>query len=63
MDRGVWWVTVHGITKLGMTELTHTHTHTHTYTHIGREVPLGKRVQENYQWSLRTGSKKKKKKK
>ena len=32
MDRGVWWSTVHGITKIrkdqAHTEYTHTHTHT-----------------------------------
>ena len=25
MDRGAWWVIVHGVTKLDMTERTHTH--------------------------------------
>ena len=34
MDRGAWWVTVHGVTKSQITtkRLTHTHTHTHTHT-------------------------------
>ena len=31
MDRGVWWPTVHGITKSHMTECMDTHTHTHTH--------------------------------
>ena len=31
MDRGAWWATVHGVTKVDTTEqLIHTHTHTHT---------------------------------
>ena len=30
MDRGVWWATVHGISK-SQTWLTHTHIHTHTF--------------------------------
>ena len=25
MDRGVWWVTVHGVAELNMTEHPHTH--------------------------------------
>ena len=61
MDRGVWWATVHGITKLGMTELTHTHTHTHTYTHIGREVPLGKEYRKTISGHSEQAVKKKKK--
>jgi len=34
MDRGIWWVTVHGVAKESDTteQLTHTHTHTHTHT-------------------------------
>ena len=28
MSGGVWQAAAHGITELGMTELTHTHTHT-----------------------------------
>ena len=37
MDRGAWWVIVHGVSKSG-TQLSvcaraHTHTHTHTHTH------------------------------
>ena len=33
MDRGIWWVTVHGVAKESDTteQLTHTHTHTHTH--------------------------------
>ena len=31
MDRGAWWVTVHGVTESDMTEHRHTHTHTHTH--------------------------------
>ena len=30
MARGAWQATVHGLTKLYVTEHTHTHTHTHT---------------------------------
>ena len=44
MSGGVWQAAAHGITELGMTELTHTHTHTHTHIHTGREVHL---VKEN----------------
>ena len=42
MDRGAWWVTVHGVAKtwtqpsghmhMHMHARTHTHTHTHTHT-------------------------------
>ena len=36
MDRGAWWVIVHGVlksgTQLSMRARTHTHTHTHTHT-------------------------------
>ena len=48
MDRGAWWVTVHGVAKTwtqpsGHTHMhacacararTHIHTHTHTHTHV-----------------------------
>ena len=34
MDRGAWWATVHGVTKMDITEHTCAHTHTHTHTHI-----------------------------
>ena len=34
MDRGAWWVTVHGVAESDMTEHTHTHTHTHTKRNI-----------------------------
>ena len=36
MDRGAWWATGHGVTRVVHnlpTKHTHTHTHTHTYTH------------------------------
>ena len=33
MDRGAWWVTVHGVTKSQITTKRLTHTHTHTHTH------------------------------
>ena len=34
MDRGAWWATVRGVTKLNMTEqLARARTHTHTHTH------------------------------
>ena len=32
MDRGVWWATVHRVTK-GQTQLKRLHKHTHTHTH------------------------------
>ena len=33
MDRGAWWATVRGVTKLNMTEqLARARTHTHTHT-------------------------------
>ena len=37
-DRGAWWVTVHGIAELDMTERlsTHARAHTHTHTHTSR---------------------------
>ena len=33
MDKGGWWATVHGVTKMWtqMSDCTHTHTHTHTH--------------------------------
>ena len=34
MDRGAWWATVHGVTKMDITEHICAHTHTHTHTHI-----------------------------
>ena len=34
MDRGAWWVTVHGVTKIQTwLSVLHTHTHTHIHTH------------------------------
>ena len=38
MDRGVWWATVHGVTKsqTGLKRLS-THTHTHTHTHSDQD--------------------------
>ena len=35
MDRGAWWVTVHGVAKswTRLSNWTHTYTHTHTHTH------------------------------
>ena len=40
MDRGTWWVTVHGVAK-SMTWLsTHTHTHTHTNIIIIQSITL-----------------------
>ena len=34
MDRGAWWATIHGVTRVGHDLVTkHTHTHTHTHTH------------------------------
>ena len=38
MDRGTWWVTVHGVAK-SMTWLS-THTHTHTHTHKYHYNPI-----------------------
>ena len=39
LDRGAWWVTVHGVTKeLDTTSLTLTHTHTHTHWTLRRLV-------------------------
>ena len=43
MDRGAWWVTVHGVAESDMTEHTHTHTHTHTTQHkhcVGQTVAV-----------------------
>ena len=40
MDRAAWWVTVHGVTELDMTEYPHMHTHTHTHTHTKASVLL-----------------------
>ena len=36
MDKGGWWATVHGVTKMWtqMSDCTHTHTHTHTCVHV-----------------------------
>ena len=35
MDRGAWWVTVHGVPESGMTEVTeHAHTYMYIYTFI-----------------------------
>ena len=34
MDRGVWWATVHGVTRSETLIATNTHTHTHTHTPI-----------------------------
>ena len=31
MDRGAWWPTVHGLTKVKTHARAHTHTHTHTH--------------------------------
>ena len=43
MDRGAWWVIVHGVLKSG-TQLSmraHTHTHTHTHTHnVVHYIPM-----------------------
>ena len=36
IDRGAWWVTVHGVTK--RRRQLNTHTHTHTHTSIWREL-------------------------
>ena len=33
MDRGAWWATVHGVTKMDIIEHACAHTHTHTHTH------------------------------
>ena len=33
MDRGAWWVTVHGVAKMQTQLSTHTHTQSHTHTH------------------------------
>ena len=46
LDRGAWWVTVHGVTESDMTErLTHTrtdvHTCMHTYTHTKNSMDRG----------------------
>ena len=32
MDRGAWWATIHGVTRVGH-DLVTKHTHTHTHTH------------------------------
>ena len=37
VNRGAWWVTVHGVTESDTTEYTHTHTHTHTHTRVTRK--------------------------
>ena len=37
MDRGVWWATVHRVTKrCSRLKRLNTHTHTHTHTHTGQ---------------------------
>ena len=33
MDRGAWWVIVHGVLKSGTQLSMRAHTHTHTHTH------------------------------
>ena len=33
MDRGVWWATVHGVTKSRTLTHARAYTHTHTHTH------------------------------
>ena len=41
MERGAWWVIVHGVAESDMTEHAshvYTHTHTHTYTHRGGQL-------------------------
>ena len=35
-DRGAWWVIVHGIAELDMTEQLSTRAHAHTHTHASR---------------------------
>ena len=36
MDRGAWWVIVHGVTK-SQTWLSESHTHTHTFEETDQE--------------------------
>ena len=42
MDRGAWWVTVHGVAESDMTEHTHTHTtqHKHCVGQAGAVIRL-----------------------
>ena len=43
MNRGSWWATVHGVTRVGhklVTKPPHTNTHTHTHTHTHTEASL-----------------------
>ena len=44
MDKGAWWVIVHGFaksqTRLTEHAQTHTHIHTHTHTHNPRQMDL-----------------------
>ena len=59
MNRGSWWATVHGVTRVGhklVTKPPHTHTHesdtnhhthTHTHTHTHRGFPGGSDSKES----------------
>ena len=42
MDRGTWWATVNGLTRVGhdLVNNTHTHPHTHTHTHTFKTTRL-----------------------
>ena len=42
MDRGAWWATVHGVTKIQtwLSDQAHTHTHTHTHSGSGSYLPI-----------------------
>ena len=40
MDRGAWWVTVHGVAKSRTQLSAHTHTHTHTHTLAPKAKPI-----------------------
>ena len=40
MDKGAWWVIVHGFAKSQIRLTEHAHTHTHTHTHNPRQMDL-----------------------
>ena len=54
MDRGAWWVTVHGVKNSGtwLNACVHAHAHTHTHTHTNDKKGMGYKNPDMEDWFL-----------